>query len=476
MDNKNWITKLKLKLRRSHSVILIPIVCSIILFTLFVGVDKTFDLSSSSSKHSSLKGNRNHESQNVNLFDTDEDSLQLKRINRKSSHNINDQSNFGLVLNLSNTQLIESFNTIPLRTDKAVKDESEYKQLGISEIEINDEIRFISDDISVVIPVSSSDWFLLPLVLDSILKQSVLPKEVIISFSNSVNNNNYYEESQVHPIKLFASKSGTSQTKRTAADALINSSKSGRRPSDNDDVEANKMINDLLNILEQYPDTIELLAYIPNAVVLDSQRPAYAGSNRENGYKQCSGTIIAFFDSDDIMHPRRIETLHSAFRYHEEIEGLVHGFEYTYLNEFSSKYNKWFNATENDIEIGWNNALDLPLEHRANDMYKHYDRSHDYDDPDDWKWFFPDEILISHNPELYQQSFQNGWLTVRKSVLENIKFPDTARGQDTRLLYRLLQESDLKLAFLKSELGLYVRPNGVKRRRVIETWLIAEDI
>jgi len=461
MDEKDWLTKLRSKLRRTHNVvILLPVFCSILLFTLFVGIDRR-----SVGSTPSFKGSNSDQGSMDSNNASSNELLNLDNVEPKAGEHIDVDSAFSAILNLSNVNLIDSFKGIPSRPDKEVK-EGDHPHLGISEIKINNETRFISNEISVVIPASSSDWFLLPIVLDSILKQSVLPKEVIISYSNSENVSDY--KSAVHPLKLFEFKSGSTQFNQNAADALLNASRHATKSLANN-TEREKVIHDLLSILENYPDIMQLISHLPNVMVLNNHQPADAGTNREYGYKHCSGSIVAFFDSDDLMHPRRIETLHSAFRYHE-IEALVHSFEYTYLNDYSEKYNQWLKGSEDDPEIGWNNVQKLPLEMRANDMFEHYDRSLDYEEAD-WKWYFADKKLIQHNPELYQRSYHNGWLTIRKSVLEKVDLPKSARGQDSRLIYRLLQEFDLKLGFLKSTLGLYVRPNGVKRRKYIEAWL-----
>eukprot|EP00915_Cephaloidophora_sp_WS-2016_P001294 GHVH01001844.1.p1 GENE.GHVH01001844.1~~GHVH01001844.1.p1 ORF type:complete len:424 (-),score=67.41 GHVH01001844.1:729-2000(-) len=331
---------------------------------------------------------------------------------------------------------------------------------NVSRITVDGQVRLMSDNVSVVITASSSDWFLLPLPLQSILNQTILPKEVIIVISNSSDLGTY--QGYPYPFTLTDSSNDT----MTGGDALLEAI-GGRLPQDPDseDVQDSErsseaVLIDTIHVLDRYLNTGTLIKSIPNLKLITNPKNSYAGENRQAGVRFASGDVVSFFDSDDLMHPKRIEYLHAVFNHHPEVDLLVHSFEYAYIHDFKTRHDQWLSE-----------AMEPPLEvdhyGRVNEIKTHLDESHD-PTKSTWKWFFPDKRIIASNQDIYQRSFHNGWLSGRREVFKKGTFFNNPRGQDSRFLYHLVKNKGASLSVLTSKLGLYVRPNGPKRRRAIE--------
>eukprot|EP01068_Selenidium_serpulae_P017761 Selendium_serpulae@DN6405_c0_g1_i3.p1 len=200
---------------------------------------------------------------------------------------------------------------------------------------------------------------------------------------------------------------------------------------------------------------------------------AFAGDNREWLASKAKTEYVSFFDCDDVMHPQRIEFLDRMLREHPSTEALLTGYNRRNFGDATAYLkDKSFDPDEKDIfalrwpyEALWEAP---PIKKDWNG--RKWDLADSYSEPNREKgntWYLP--INMSLTPPMHPMP-HNGWLTVRRSVIDEIPYPNIPRGQDSLYNYRLLKNKK-KLAFLRLQLGAYVPSRKRKTKRNVTTKL-----
>ncbi|MBT4519829.1 MAG: glycosyltransferase family 2 protein [Halieaceae bacterium] len=135
--------------------------------------------------------------------------------------------------------------------------------------------------------------------------------------------------------------------------------------------------------------------------LLDSREPAFAGPNRQRGGECSRSEIISFFDADDVQAPCRLEKIADAFTA-SHVKAVFHRFTMHRVPGYP----------EIDEAAWYNGALKM---------------------------------------------YHRGWISVRRRVIQYIRWGDEPRSQDFHYLKRYLDTFGKRdIAFLPEFLGHYV--------------------
>eukprot|EP01068_Selenidium_serpulae_P017764 Selendium_serpulae@DN6405_c0_g1_i6.p1 len=169
------------------------------------------------------------------------------------------------------------------------------------------------------------------------------------------------------------------------------------------------------------------------------------------------------------MHPQRIEFLDRMLREHPSTEALLTGYKRHSPRNFGDakaylKNKSSFDPNEKDIfalrwpyEALWEAP---PIKKDWNG--RKWDLADSYSEPNREKgniWYLP--LHMSLTPPM--QAVANGWLTVRRSVIDEVPYPNIRRGEDSLYNYRLLKNKK-KLAHLPLRLGAYLPSRKTRRK------------
>lgn len=148
--------------------------------------------------------------------------------------------------------------------------------------------------------------------------------------------------------------------------------------------------NEIIIIISEYDDSNaskqiinKIKTNVPssiNLIIKTFKEKQYAGKNRQIAYNLCSSDIIIYQDCDDIVHKQRNEILFKTYL-DTQIPHILHG---------------WTDD---------NNA-----------QYRHINF---------------DNIELSN--EINKKRTHNGAIFIHKSIIGNIVFPDTRKGEDVAL-------------------------------------------
>eukprot|EP00923_Selenidium_pygospionis_P015410 GHVN01026887.1.p1 GENE.GHVN01026887.1~~GHVN01026887.1.p1 ORF type:complete len:345 (+),score=33.29 GHVN01026887.1:43-1077(+) len=274
-----------------------------------------------------------------------------------------------------------------------------------------------SDLITLGIPCSDKHFFRLPEVLNSLVRQTMMPFETMIVFSMSKNETS--EEIDIVPFKT-----------------------------------------------------------IPNMRMFFRSGRYYAGENRLFVAERAKTEYVSFFDCDDFMHPLRIEFLSKMMTIHPDIDALVTSFKFSYRDEFlkgdgysrervvdltkASTFNmRWRFEDFWEAPIfknGWNGKK-WNMSDPSTEPNREYNST----------WFLPMN-MTTLSPSLSPMP-HNGWLTLRRSIAnpqspDYIPFPNLPRGQDSLLNFRLIMSHKNFMA-VPYRLGAYLATRPLKKPREI---------
>ncbi|EZG67507.1 putative glycosyltransferase group 2 family protein [Gregarina niphandrodes] len=334
--------------------------------------------------------------------------------------------------------------------------------------------------IAIVIPCNAEDFHFLPLVLNSIANQTVLPQETILvgnlpeshadgtllldTASKGLNVQNIWATADLQEkeeeVSLFSwivdQVRGTQSMSLEETDQTL--AASHEPPKFHFSADGNKKHRSpqdaLRYITKVLPDTKEALSVIPRVKVYVRGGTHYAGSNRVYGAEKSSNDIeiVCFFDADDYMHPQRTEFIWRAFNdTSENIEALIHGFKMLKITEWNKEMPKFAKTLE--YPDSWAYPSEkywsvLPV----NKLHEGQTEP-SYGGRPGYAWWFSKDLGLHFPPG--SPSGHNGWLSIKKSALAEVPYPDIRRGQDSLYNWRLIR-AHKRWNFLHVPLGAYL--------------------
>ncbi|KAK6589580.1 hypothetical protein RS030_203134 [Cryptosporidium xiaoi] len=196
----------------------------------------------------------------------------------------------------------------------------------------------------------------------------------------------------------------------------------------------------------------------------------FPGSNRLFGASKAKNEIVMFFDSDDIIHPQRVEYVSRAFKQNPDMDAFLTEYFVEQMDtteqalEMPRKsmqdLEKVFNLDELENSKGGLLAATYESERKeAKKAVEEYglkcpwnpnDRRTEINWPETHGWW----LYCCHN----------GWLTIRRSVLIEVPYPDKEWGEDSLYVFRLLM-SGKNLGHSRVPLGIYVLGNTYRVRQ-----------
>eukprot|EP01056_Protomagalhaensia_sp_Gyna25_P005122 Protomagalhaensia_sp_Gyna_25__5121@NODE_593_length_3046_cov_78_792484_g460_i0_p1_GENE_NODE_593_length_3046_cov_78_792484_g460_i0NODE_593_length_3046_cov_78_792484_g460_i0_p1_ORF_typecomplete_len365_score46_14Glyco_tranf_2_3/PF13641_6/0_0029Glycos_transf_2/PF00535_26/1_2e03Glycos_transf_2/PF00535_26/0_01_NODE_593_length_3046_cov_78_792484_g460_i04541548 len=281
---------------------------------------------------------------------------------------------------------------------------------------------------SLVVPCQAEDFYLLPLFLESLANQTIVPQSTHLVLN-------------LPPSRSGGAKLALLDDQDDEAwlhSLLVQRDDKLQGPS------ANKSLPETIDsVLKSRAPAGVSLRKVHNLTLHMRAGKHYAGDNRMYGanVSKADGTdIVSFFDCDDYLHPRRTEYVWKTFQMHPELEALIHGFQLIPISQWEEKFprfladkdympgNESFPWSYEQIHKG------LPVKDFANEIKG---------EPRQVKnsmWFFPRNMNLPKHPP-YSSFGHNGWLTVKRETLESVPYPvDMARGQDSLYNWRLIRE------------------------------------
>ncbi|OII75005.1 uncharacterized protein cubi_03115 [Cryptosporidium ubiquitum] len=188
-----------------------------------------------------------------------------------------------------------------------------------------------------------------------------------------------------------------------------------------------------------------------------------AGSNRLYGASKAKNEIIVFFDSDDLMHPQRIEYISRAFRANKDMDAFLTEYFVEQMDtteqakemptksmeDIKTKYDldkieREGKLLRNSYEEEFKEAEKAVKEYGLKCPWDPNDRMTEINWPETHGWW----LYCCHN----------GWLTVKRSVLIEVPYPDKTYGEDSLYVFRLLM-SRKNVGHSTVPLGVYVLGN-----------------
>jgi glycosyltransferase involved in cell wall biosynthesis len=141
---------------------------------------------------------------------------------------------------------------------------------------------------------------------------------------------------------------------------------------------------------------------------------AFAGTNRNRGFDVSTGNIIVFTDADDSIHPQKLEIVEYFFNQYPEAQCINHCF---------IEQNKEFKTYDDFTKI---------VVHNSDSVYdKHF--------PDPMN-VERDMYRLWYGTWPYRIPVTNGSVSVRRQVMDRIKWTDKRKAQDRQFLYDVLLE------------------------------------
>lgn len=193
-----------------------------------------------------------------------------------------------------------------------------------------------------------------------------------------------------------------------------------------------------------------------------------AGSNRLYGASKARNEIIIFFDSDDLMHPQRVEYVSRAFKANKDMDAFLTEYFVEQMDtteqakempaksmkDIRTKYDldkieKEGKLLRNSYEDEFREAEKAVKEYGLKCPWDPNDRMTEINWPETHGWW----LYCCHN----------GWLTIRRSVLIEVPYPDKTSGEDSLYVFRLLM-SRKNVGHSTVPLGVYVLGNTYRVR------------
>eukprot|EP00922_Rhytidocystis_sp_ex-Travisia-forbesii_P014810 GHVS01022154.1.p1 GENE.GHVS01022154.1~~GHVS01022154.1.p1 ORF type:complete len:485 (-),score=46.66 GHVS01022154.1:192-1559(-) len=218
--------------------------------------------------------------------------------------------------------------------------------------------------------------------------------------------------------------------------------------------------------LDQYLETDAVYLHsqaVPNLRVFVRGGSNYAGANRVFGASQATNEIVSFFDCDDYMHPQRIDIIYRVFTRRPDLEAAIHTLQSTPEVNVSSIlpiYNELIGDDVVDMLSPWpNEYLHAQLPSQEELKLPPWDinnKSTEVTWPGQPLWFACGKMKLGMHGQCH-----NGWLSVRKSVLAEVRYPVEAKqGQDSIYNYRLLR-AQRNFTLIDLKLGLYIGSKAI---------------
>eukprot|EP01056_Protomagalhaensia_sp_Gyna25_P001051 Protomagalhaensia_sp_Gyna_25__1050@NODE_1506_length_1775_cov_47_139401_g1221_i0_p1_GENE_NODE_1506_length_1775_cov_47_139401_g1221_i0NODE_1506_length_1775_cov_47_139401_g1221_i0_p1_ORF_typecomplete_len368_score47_49Glycos_transf_2/PF00535_26/2_2e03Glycos_transf_2/PF00535_26/4_6e03Glycos_transf_2/PF00535_26/9e05Glyco_tranf_2_3/PF13641_6/0_0011Erg28/PF03694_13/0_17_NODE_1506_length_1775_cov_47_139401_g1221_i02581361 len=304
--------------------------------------------------------------------------------------------------------------------------------------------------ISLVVPCQAEDFPVLPLFFESLANQTVAPVSTHLVLNLPTTGADGAKLSL-----LGLADSDDSWLKAAAHDPSVGSN---GLPVSDKKLTLTEAIDRLLK--ERAPVQLSMLR-IPHITLHLRAGQHYAGDNRMYGANASStdGTqIVSFFDCDDYLHPQRTEFLWKTFQEHPELDALVHLFQSINITSWDKMMPKFL---ETQDYMPDNQTFPWSYEEIYSKVPFHEFASEPNGEPrqigKSLFWFPHDMELSAHPP--YTNYGHNGWLTIRREVLNSVPYPTKlARGQDSLYNYRLIK-AHKKFNVLPIRLAAYMRPH-----------------
>eukprot|EP00922_Rhytidocystis_sp_ex-Travisia-forbesii_P014819 GHVS01022166.1.p1 GENE.GHVS01022166.1~~GHVS01022166.1.p1 ORF type:complete len:410 (+),score=37.43 GHVS01022166.1:1-1230(+) len=213
--------------------------------------------------------------------------------------------------------------------------------------------------------------------------------------------------------------------------------------------------------LDQFLETDAVYLHsqaVPNLRVFVRGGANYAGANRVFGASQATNEIVSFFDCDDYMHPQRIDILHRVFTRKPDLEAAIHTLQSVpevNVTSLLPAYSEPHSDEVVDALAPWSNEYvqeQLPSQEELGlPPWDINNKTTEATWPGQPLWYACGKMKLAMHGQCH-----NGWLTVRKSVLSDVRYPIEAKqGQDSIYNYRLLR-AKRNFTVLDLKLGLYV--------------------
>eukprot|EP01057_Protomagalhaensia_wolfi_P000752 Protomagalhaensia_wolfi_Nauph_80__751@NODE_1431_length_1536_cov_8_891784_g1105_i0_p1_GENE_NODE_1431_length_1536_cov_8_891784_g1105_i0NODE_1431_length_1536_cov_8_891784_g1105_i0_p1_ORF_typecomplete_len391_score58_61Glyco_tranf_2_3/PF13641_6/0_0002Glycos_transf_2/PF00535_26/3_9e03Glycos_transf_2/PF00535_26/0_00076_NODE_1431_length_1536_cov_8_891784_g1105_i03641374 len=300
--------------------------------------------------------------------------------------------------------------------------------------------------ISLVVPCQAEDFPVLPLFFESLANQTVAPQatHLVLNLPSTGSDG-----AKLSLLGLGDESWLEAATHAPNFDADL--------PVSDKKLSLSEAIDRLLK--ERTPLQLSLRR-IPHLTLHLRAGKHYAGDNRMYGANASStdGTqIVSFFDCDDYLHPQRTEFVWKTFEQHPELDALVHLFQSINVTSWDEMMPQFLETKDYMPE---NETFPWSYEEIYSKVPFHQFAHEPNGEPrqvgGSLFWFPHDMYLSAHPP--YTNYGHNGWLTVRREVLNSVPYPtDMARGQDSLYNYRLLKAKK-KFNVLPIRLAAYVRP------------------
>ncbi|KAJ1613770.1 glycosyl transferase-like protein [Cryptosporidium canis] len=193
-----------------------------------------------------------------------------------------------------------------------------------------------------------------------------------------------------------------------------------------------------------------------------------AGSNRLYGASKAKNEIIIFFDSDDLMHPQRVEYVSRAFKANKDMDAFLTEY-FVEQMDTTEQAKEMPDKSMNDIR----KRFDLDKIEREGQLLRSSYKEEleeaekavkEYGLKCPWD---PNDRMTEINwPETHGwwlYCCHNGWLTIKRSILIEVPYPDKTSGEDSLYVFRLLM-SRKNIGHSTVPLGIYVLGNTYKVR------------
>ena len=200
---------------------------------------------------------------------------------------------------------------------------------------------------------------------------------------------------------------------------------------------------------------------IPNVKLVLLSGQQHQGVARNFGANLSTNSIISFFDGDDYMHPQRFEILYKYLLLYPSVDVILHNYQ-SFVYEETIKTSHISNVTvmltpeeiwKRYQALGWNHSSDpttkIKMDSRGigvGGLRQDYQRLY-------LIWVFPE-----------YSSLQNGWSTMKRSVIDAVPFIPF-RGAEDSLHNAIVIIRGYNVLAIDSRLGYYRNRVGNQRRK-----------
>jgi glycosyltransferase involved in cell wall biosynthesis len=168
------------------------------------------------------------------------------------------------------------------------------------------------------------------------------------------------------------------------------------------------------NVINDFNNRVDLIKNDIKFIIVKSDDVLYAGQNRNRGFEYSTGDIIIFQDADDYIHNQRIEIIEYFFNKYLNVVCINHCFIGKLKKYQFERYNDFNKIKVYNTDLVYNSHFPNNTE---SDKYKLWYGTH------------PFRIDVT-----------NGHVSIRRHVMDIIKFTNNKRGEDRIFLYDVLYE------------------------------------